>query len=74
MSRDWSYRTVGITDVMNFKKIIKLIWGFIFFPFAFDSSTNLFSTSECLHGWIVSILHSRNGINSSVTVSFWYSA
>jgi len=68
ISRDWSYWTVGMTELINFKKIISAICGFIFLFFALDSYTNLFITYECLHGWIVNILTSRYGIFYSVTV------
>jgi len=50
ISTVWSYLIVGITELINFKKIIKDWWGFIFFPLNFDYSMNFLRTSECLHG------------------------
>lgn len=35
MSKAWSYRTVGITELMNLRKIMSAWCGLIFLPFAF---------------------------------------
>ena len=64
---------MGMTELINFKKMIKAWCGLIFLPLALDSSMNRFMTSECLQGWMVSMRQSRNTQFSSVTVSFWYS-
>lgn len=72
MSIVLSYSTVGMTDPMNFRKISKVWWGFIFFPLFLASSMNFFKTSECLQGCTVRVRMPVNGWGYYVTVWLIY--
>ncbi len=61
--------TVGITLVMNFKKINRAKWALTLVPFLAIESDIVFRTAECLHGWTVGIVaFSMKGKASMVNV------
>lgn len=73
-----SNSTVGITLVMNLRKINSAKWESTFCPFYLIASDIDFSTLACLHGWTVGIkVFYMNGNFSIVSVLskyyFWMS-